>query len=115
VTVTVTRARLRRPGPLPESPHHVNRERDTDSNPLGSGSAAHVAVTVLGPHRLGEIRQVTAHVIRGTAELALRYFIISAFAAGPKHYSVMTTGLQWLLECGLRRWPVQRLPASPVS
>jgi hypothetical protein len=33
----------------------------------------------------GHIRPDTAHAIGGTAELALRYSIISAFTAGPKH------------------------------
>ncbi len=52
--------------------------------------------------RLGYIRPDKAHAIRGTAELALRYSIISAFTAGPKHCSVMTRGRPVLLEHGQR-------------
>ncbi len=36
--------------------------------------------------RLGYIRPATAHFIGGTAELALRYSIISASTAGPIHF-----------------------------
>jgi hypothetical protein len=35
--------------------------------------------------------------------MALRYSFISAFSAGPKHHSVMTTGRPRLLEHGQRR------------
>ncbi len=42
--------------------------------------------------RLGDIRPDTAHAIGGTAELALRYSLISALTAGPKRYSVMVMG-----------------------
>ncbi len=46
--------------------------------------------------RLGYIRPDTAHAIGGAAELsvALQCSIIPTFTAGPKHYSVMTTGWQ---------------------
>ncbi len=53
--------------------------------------------------RLGYIRPDTAYAIGGTAELALRYSIISASTTEPKHYSVMTTGRPGVLEHGQRR------------
>ncbi len=58
--------------------------------------------------RLGDIRPDTAHAIRGTAELALRYTIISAFTAGSKHHSVMTTGRQGAAGA----WATPRLPGT---
>ncbi len=36
--------------------------------------------------------RIQTNAIGGTAELALRYSIVFAFTAGPKHHSVMTTG-----------------------
>jgi hypothetical protein len=53
--------------------------------------------------RLGDIRPDTCHAIGGTAKLALRCSTNHAFYAGPKHYSVMTTGRPGLLEQGQRR------------
>ncbi len=41
------------------------------------------------------MRPATAHAIGGTAELALRCSIISAFTAGPTHHSVMGAAVAW--------------------
>ena len=50
----------------------------------GGGSIDELSGRTTG--RLGCIRPATAHAIGGTAELALRYSIISASTAGPTHY-----------------------------